>query len=170
MATTVNKEKKKKIIEELSNNLSKQRGVFFINFKGIKGNEAREIRSDLKNRDSVMLVARKTLAKIAFEKEKINFDPLSLQGEVGFVFGFHDGIDTVKIIRKFEKEEKVNILGGIYEEKFLSAKEARVMAEIPSKEELLAKFLGVLTSPTRGFLQVLQGNTKGLLNVLAKAK
>ncbi len=166
--TTVTKEKKKEIIENLRENITKQEAILFVNFKGMKGEEVRSLREGLKKSGSKMIVARKTLAKIAFEKEKMNFDPLLLDGEVGFTFAMEDGIGTAKVLRNFEKEEAIAILGGIYEGKALSAEETRSLADLPSREELLAKFLGTLSAPMGGFASVLEGNIKGLINVLDK--
>ncbi len=168
--TTITKEKKKEIVNELCENISKQEGVFFINFKGIKGNDSGVLRSKLKKGEAKMTVARKTLAKIAFQKEGIDFDPLSLEGEVGFVFSFGDSAGVAKIIKEFKKEEKISILGGVFEGKNLSAKEVEEIADLPTREELLSKLVGSISSPASGFLQVLQGNTRDLLTVLSKAK
>ncbi len=146
-------------------------GIFFINFKGVKGEEMRSLRGDIKKGEARIIVARKTLAKIAFEKEGVEFDPLSLEGEAGFVFGIQDGIETAKILRKFDKEETITILGGVYDGKVLSAEEVRSVAELPTREELLSKFLGTLSAPMGGFVNALQGNIKGLVSVLdQKAK
>jgi large subunit ribosomal protein L10 len=165
--TIITKEKKKKIVDEICENIKKKDGVFFVGFKGIKGNESKDLRNELKKSGGKMIVARKTLVKVAFKKEKIEFDPLALQGEVGFIFSFEDAITTAKVIRKFDKEEKVLILGGIYEGNVLTLEEVKAIADLPTKEELLSKFLGTLSAPMSGFLQVLQGNTKGLLYALS---
>ncbi len=167
---TITKEKKKDIIKELRESITKQSGIFFVNFKGMKGESAYQFRSELQGVNAKMIVARKTLVKIAFEKEGIAFDPQSLEGEVGFVFGYENGIDTVKVVNKFVKEEAVTLLGGFFEGKLLTLEEAKSLAELPSREELMAKLLGTMAAPMRDFLCVLQGNTKGLLYVLANAK
>ncbi len=166
--TTITKEKKKEIVKEFRDNIARQKAVFFVNFKGIKGEKSRELRSELKKEDSGMMVVRKTLAKIAFEKEGIDFDPLSLEGEAGFIFGFGDGISTAKVARKFEKEDSVTLLGGIFEGSVITADEAKAIADLPSREELIGKLLGTMSAPTTGFVRVLQGNIKGLLTVLSK--
>ncbi len=167
---TITKEKKKEIVEQICENIAKQDSLFFINFKGVGGNEANVLRNELKKSGAKMVVARKTLAKIAFEKEGIDFDPLLLDGEVGFVFSFEEGINTAKIIRKFEKEGKIFLLGGIYGGNVLTEEEAKAIADLLTREQLLTKLLGTVSAPVGGFLNVLQGNTKGLINVLANAK
>ncbi len=168
--TIITKEKKKDIVEALSENIREQRAVFFVGFKGITGEKSYQLRKNLGEKEAKLFIVRKTLAKIAFEKEGMAFDPLTLKGEVGFVFSSEDAIGTAKAIRQFEKEETISFLGGIFEENILSAKEARNLSELPSREELLSRLVGTLSAPTGDFLRVLQGNIKGLLYVLANAK
>lgn len=166
----ITKEKKKEVIKSLRNDLSQQEITLFVGFKGLTGEDAFSIRRELLKADAKIFVTRKTLAKIAFEKEGINFDPLTLQGEVGFVFGFSDGVATAKSVHQFAKDEKISVLGGVFEGKVLSSEEVMQLATLPSREELLAKLLSTMSAPVGGFLQVLQGNIKGLLYVLANAK
>ncbi len=169
--TTVTKEKKKEIIENLRKNITKQEAMYFVNFKGIKGEDVRSLRNELRKNDSTMIVARKTLAKIAFDKEGIEFNPLSFENEVGFIFSFEDGIETAKIIKKLDKEEVISILGGIYEGDILNVDQVKSIAELPTREELLSMFVGTVAAPIGSFMRVLQGNTRGLLNILnEKAK
>jgi large subunit ribosomal protein L10 len=166
----INKEKKKEIVKELRDNIAEQEVVFFINFKGIKGNDSAKLRSELFENQAKVVVAKKTLAKIAFSEEKIDFDPLSLEKEAGFVFGFEDIAKTAKVLCKFDKEGVVSVLGGFCEGKVLTAEEAKMIAELPTREELLAKMLGSISAPVSGFMRVLQGNTRGLVTVLSKIK
>ncbi len=168
--TIVTKEKKKEIVEELSRNLKEQKAVFFVSFKGVTGETSYSLRKNLKEKGANLVITRKTLAKIAFEKEGMPFDPLSLGGEVGFVFGYEDAIGTAKAIRQFEKEEVISFLGGIFEGNALTAEQAKELAELPSREELLARFVGTISAPASNFMGVLQGNIKGLMYVLANAK
>ncbi len=77
---------------------------------------------------------------------------------------------TAKVVSSFDKKELVSFLGGFYEGKVLTAQEARYIAELPSREELLSQLVRSLASPATSFVQVLQGNIRGLLTVLSKAK
>ncbi len=168
--TTITKQKKEEIVQSLRENISQQEAVYFVNYKGIKGDTLKDLRNALTKSNAKMVVARKTLAKIAFEKEGIEFDPLTLDGEVGFVFGYEDGISTAKVISKFAEDELVSFAGGIFEGKVLSSEEVKGIANLPSREELLSKLVGSLSSPTTGLVQVLQGNIRGFVTVLSKAK
>ncbi len=162
----ITKEEKKQIIESLRNDLSSQKAVVFCGFKGLTGEDALLIRQELRKIGAKIFVTKKTLAKIAFKEENIDFDPLSLEGEVGFVFGFEDGLSAIKTAHRFAKDEKISLLGGVFENSVMSAEEIMQIATLPSKEELLAKLIGTMSAPIGGFLSVLQGNIKGLLCVL----
>jgi large subunit ribosomal protein L10 len=166
----INKEKKKEIIKEFRNNIADQNVIFFIDFKGIKGSDSSKLRNELYKNEARMIVAKKTLAKIAFSKENIDFDPLTIDKEAGFVFGFQDVAGTAKVLSGFEKNGLVSILGGFCEGDLLTSDQAKAIAELPTREELLGKLLGTVSAPVSGFLRVLQGNTKGLITVLTKIK
>ncbi len=166
----ITKTKKEEIISEIRDSASRQLALFFINFKGMKATGAEMIRKELRENESKMIVAKKTLVGIAFEKEGINFNPLEIEEEAAFVFSFEDIAKTAKILSKFEKEEMLSIVGGLCEGEFLTTEEARAIANLPSREELLAKTLGTVSAPMTGFLSVLEGNIRGLVNVLNKSK
>ncbi len=166
----ITKEKKQEIIQEIRENIVNQHVMFFVNFKGMKGNDCSAFRKDLFQNNAKIMVAKKTLAKIAFQKEGIDFDPLTLEKEVGFVFGFGDIASVAKAVCRFDKTEKIVILGGVCEGKIITESEAKDIANLPTREELLGKLVGTVAAPIGGFLQVLQGNTKGLITVLAKIK
>ncbi len=168
--TIVTKQKKQQIVDDLRQNVAKQDAMYFVNYKGLKGDAMRELRNALSKNSSKVIVARKTLMKIAFEKEGIDYNPLDLSGEVALIFAFEDALSTAKIASKFDKEGSVSFVGGFYEGKALSPEDIRSIATLPSREELLSKLVGSLSSPTTGLVQVLQGNIRGLVTVLSKVK
>ncbi len=168
--TIVTKEKKQKVVDELRENVARQDAMYFINYKGLKGDAMRELRRALSKSSSKVVVARKTLMKIAFEKEGIEYNPLDLSGEVALIFAFEDGLNTAKVASKFDKEGSISFVGGFYEGNALSPEDVRSIATLPSREELLSKLVGSLASPTTGLVRVLQGNIRGLVTVLSKAK
>ena len=68
------------------------------------------------------------------------------------------------------KNENLKILGGFLENQLRNMEEIIILAKIPSKQELLAKFIGSIKAPMSGFVNVLQGNIKGLVYVLSQIK
>jgi large subunit ribosomal protein L10 len=65
-----------------------------------------------------------------------------------------------------DKEGRIFFLGGILEGKLLSKKEVEALSELPSKNELYARLVGSINAPISGFVNVLAGNLRNLVNVL----
>ena len=93
---------------------------------------------------------------------------------MGFVFGFEDEVSPAKTVYLFQKEnEKLKILGGFIEKEAKKEEEIVFLAQLPTRQELFAKLTGSLLSPVSGFINVLNGNIKGLilaLNAISKNK
>ncbi|MCK5510868.1 50S ribosomal protein L10 [Candidatus Parcubacteria bacterium] len=163
---------KQEILRTLEKKIKKAKSIVFTEFNslGVKGNE--ELRNNLREADSEYMVAKKTLLDIAFKEEKIeNLDIKSFEGKIAAVFGYKDEVAPAKIVDEFqnkneENKEKVRLVAGILENKFLNMTEVTALAKLPSKDELYAKIVGSLNAPISGFVNVLAGNIRGLVNVL----
>ncbi len=165
------REKKQKIIENLKEKIKNQKVIVFTNFKGLKVKDFFGLREELKKIDSEIVVAKKTLVKIAFKENNIEVDEKDLGRELALVFGYKDEISPIKISYKFScQNENFELLGGIFEREFIGKEQIIELAKLPSKEELLAKLVGGIRAPIFNFVQVLQGNIKGLLYVLTRVK
>ena len=145
--------------------------MVFVAIDGLKTTELFDLRKELKQDNCLLTVAKKTLLSIAFKQSKMEFDAKELKGELALVFGFGDEIMPAKIAYQFSKKNKnLKILGGFFENKIKTAEEMITLARIPSREELLAKIVGSIKAPISGFVNVLQGNIKGLIYVLTQIK
>lgn len=167
------KEQKQKVIKDLQDKISKQKSVVFIDFSKVNSKDIFALRRKLKAAGCTLKVAKKTLLGIAFGKDNALWNKAkeSIPGQLAVVFGTKDEMAPAKITEQFTKEsENINILGGIFESRFIDKAEVIVLSKIPSREELLSKLVGSIFAPVSGFVNVLQGNIKGLLYVLSKIK
>jgi len=165
------KEQKKKIIDNLAKDLDKQKSIVFIAIDNLKTKELSDLRKRLKVKDCLLAVVKKTLLNLTLKKKKIAVDTKKLTGQLALVFGFGDEVSPAKITHQFSLESKnLKILAGFFDNQFRTKDEVIALAKIPSKEELLTKVVGSISAPISGFINVLQGNIKGLITVLAKAK
>lgn len=162
------REQKEEIVDDIQDKLTRQSVIYFVNYKGLKAREMEELRSRLKKIDANIMVVKKTLAKIALEKEGIDFDPEELEGELAFVFGFGNIISPAKVVDEFAKNYSVKILGALLDESVLETEKVEELANLPSKKQLRAQLVSTIASPLTGFVGVLEGNIKGLLTVLKK--
>jgi len=165
------KEQKKKELESLKEKIKKQKTMIFVDFSGLKVENMSQLRRALKKSDSELKVAKKTLMKLALKDAGMENDISGLEGEIALVLGYGDQIIPAKLVYEFSKENpSLKILGGFFENQFKSAEDFIVLAQIPSKQELLARLVGSISSPITGFVRVLEANLKGLVYVLSAIK
>jgi len=168
------KEEKKKQIQEIEEGLSRQKSIVLVDFYKTPANELFLLRKLLRDSNCLMRVVKKTLAKIAFNKFQPSLgDEIEkyAPGQLALVFGLEDEIAPAKIVYSFAKEhENLKILGGVFENCFISKEKVIELATLPSKNELLSQLVLNLGSPLRGLVNTLQGNIKGLLNILTQIK
>jgi len=167
----LNKSQKKKIIDDLKEKVEKQKILFFVDFKGLKVKDLSNLKKRLKKVDSQLKVSKKTLLKLALKEKGIELDTKKLEGEVASVFGFKDEIMPAKITYQFSIENKnIKILGGYFEGKFKEAEEMLMLAQLPTKDELLGRLVSSVSAPIYNFVRVLNANIKGLVYVLSAIK
>jgi large subunit ribosomal protein L10 len=179
----LNKAQKQKIIDDLKDKIARQKAMVLVGITGLKVKDISDLRKKLKANDGNLKVAKKTLIERAFKESKLGgeedkssssplvFDKNKYKEEVALAFGFKDEISPAKIVYQFGLASgNLKILAGFLEGKFKEAEEIIALAQLPAKEELLAKLVRSIASPISGLVDVLQGNIKGLITVLAKAK
>jgi len=168
------KEQKQKAINDLKEKFSKYKSMVFIDYSKVKSKDIFGLRKKLKAANCLLKVAKKTLLKIAMAEKKVSFweeIDKNTPGQLAVVFGFEDEIAPAKIVEQFSREnEDIKILGGIFENAFVKQEKVLAFAKIPSRQELLANLIRSIQAPVSGFVNVLQGNIKGLVYVLSKLK
>jgi large subunit ribosomal protein L10 len=91
----------------------------------------------------------------------------AMEGQIAISISQADEVAPAKIIAKFANgKETLKIMGGILGTKSMSVAEVNALSVLPSKEELLAKLVGTINAPVSGFVNVLAGNLRGLVQVL----
>ncbi len=158
---------KEQLVKELEQNLKKSKAVVFSDFKGLEVKDMMALRKELRNEGIVFKVLKKTLINLALKKAGIEVDIKKLEGQIALAISEKDEVAAAKIISKAAKtNEQLKIVGGILEMKEISGEQVRALAKLPSKDELLSKLVGSLNAPVSGFVNVLAGNLRGLVNVL----
>ena len=161
------KEQKKKIIADLRESIDSQKAAVFIDFTGLKSKDFFALRRKLKAADCLCRVAKKTLLNLVLKEKKTEVDLKKLEGELALVFGFGDEMSPAKIVYQFSKEKKLpKILGGFFEGKWRSPEEIIAIAQLPGREELLAKLVGGISAPVSNFVGVLQAPLEACVFVI----
>ncbi|KKP80255.1 MAG: 50S ribosomal protein L10 [Candidatus Moranbacteria bacterium RIFOXYA12_FULL_35_19] len=158
---------KKEIVKDLAQKIKNSKAVVFSDFKGLSVKDMTILRSELREKNIDFKVLKKTLMTLALKDAGIEMDAKKMEGQIAVAVSSGDEVEASKIIAKMAKaNENLKISGGILGKKILSKEEVMALSKLPSKEELLAKLVGTLNAPVSGFVNVLAGNLRGLVQVL----
>lgn len=165
---TVTREQKNKTLKDLSERFSKAKSVVFLGFQGLTVKDDMSLRKKLKGENVDYKVAKKTLIKIGLKEAKAEkVDELVLEGPVAVAIGYEDEIAPARLASEFSKtNDKIKILGGYIASKYINAKDMKIFATLPGKDQLRAQLVGTINAPISGFVNVLAGNIRGLVNVI----
>lgn len=165
------KQQKEKVVDDLRQKMDQQKSMVFVSLDKIKTKDIEQIKKDLKKETSHLSVFKKTLMNIVFKEKKIDIDWDKMDSKTALAFGFEDETAPAKILADYSKKnEDLKIMGGVLENRFLSAEEMMVLAKLPGKDAMRAKLVGTMQAPISGFAQVLCGNIKGLIYALKAIK
>jgi len=157
------KSQKEKILAGLKEKIAQARAVILVGISGLKVKDISQLRKILKQKNSNIQVVKKTLAELAFKENKLKFDKEKFQEEIALVFGLKDGIIPAKTVYQFSQENKnLKILGGYIENEPKEADYIIALAQLPTREEFIAKLFFAAKSPLLGLYNALQRN----LNIL----
>jgi len=161
------KAQKQEILNKLNKDLAKQSALVFADFKGLKVKQIAELRRQLKQKGSKLIVAKKTLFSKAMKEKGIAVDVTGMEGQIAAIFAFEDPFSAIQTAYSFAKaNENLKIVGGYFENEARDREYIIAVAQLPSRHELLGRLVGQLAAPMSGFMNVLQGNIKGLVRAL----
>jgi len=165
------RKKKEELVKDLNEKIKDSKSLIFANFDGLKVKEVEELRKNCRAENVDYLVAKKTLMKKAFKENGIEIDNSVFDKEVAVAFGREDEVAPARILKDFSKDhEALQAFGGVLEGEFVGQEKVMALANLPSKEELLAKVVGSIKAPVSGFVNVLSGNLRNLVYVLNAIK
>ncbi|HEY0889261.1 MAG TPA: 50S ribosomal protein L10 [Nocardioides sp.] len=137
---------KQAAVAEIADEFSASVGAVLTEYRGLTVKELKDLRRSL-GANADYAVVKNTLAKIAAKNVGIeSFDDL-LTGPTAIAFIKGDVVEAAKGLRDFAKANpNLVIKGGVYEGKHLDASEVAKLADLESREVLLAKLAGAMTA------------------------
>jgi len=162
MTTDNPRAEKVAVVDEVTAKFQAADAVFVTEYRGLKVSQLAGLRRALRPSGAEYKVYKNTLAR--FGAEKAGLDNLAdfLVGPSGIAFANDDIAATAKALRDAAKANPLLIIkGGSMGSTPLSAKDVEALADLPSREALLAMFAGALQAPlvkTAGLLQALPRN------------
>jgi len=130
------------------------------------------LRRDLRRANSELRVAKNTLLRIAARQSGRENLAGCFEGPTSLVLGYDDPIMPARIIYELNKKiEKPKVKAYILDNQLLGVEDFKKIAQLPSREIVLAQLIGTIEGPIVNFVMTLEGvvrNFIGLLNALAE--
>lgn len=144
----ITKQKKESLVSELDSLLKNAVSLVFVKFNRLTVADTTTLRRNLRDGGVGYKVAKKTLMKRVLGSKSIAGDMPELPGEIAIAYG-SDATAPAREVYTFLKDHKENmeIVGGMFEGKYMSGVQMLEIATIPSREVLLSKIAFLLKSP-----------------------
>ncbi len=148
---------KEQIVNEIKEKLDKASSAVVIDYRGITVAEADLLRKRMREANVEYKIYKNTMVRRAVAGTEFEALTESLKGPSGIAFGYEDSTVPAKILDKSIKEfKKMELKGAVIDGIFYDAAGISAIAQIPSRDELLAKLLGSFNAPISSFARVIQ--------------
>lgn len=174
---SISRNQKETVVSHLNNGIEEAGAVVLADFTGINVEQMTELRRQMREAGVVFTVVKNTLLKRALEEIGVE----SEQGIFGLLNGptaiaySKDEVTPAKILKDFSKGNKgIPVMkGGFVSGRSFGMEEVMNLADMPSREELLARVMGSMNSPLQGFVMVTSGVLRKFLyavNAISESK
>ena len=158
------------VVEEITAKLGEADAVFVSEYRGLTVSQLADVRNALRPSDAEHVIYKNTLAKLAVREAGLESLEEFLVGPTALTFVKGDVAGAAKALRDNAKTlPDLVVKGGVLGDAALSTSDVMALADLPSRDELLARFAGALQAPlvkTAGLLQALPRNFAYGLNAL----
>jgi large subunit ribosomal protein L10 len=165
----MNRTEKREAVESLSQDLAKSTNAILFAFAGLKVPEVTELRRQVRGTQSKYLVVKNTLALRATKGTAMEAMAEHFTGATAVAYNRSNPVALAKVLTAFAKTNPNLVFkAALIEGQAVAASEIKAIAELPSREELVAKLLFVMQSPMRRLVTVLNGPVRNLAGVVAQ--
>ena len=160
--------KKEAIVEEIVEKASRAKALVFTNYEGLTHKQLEGFKKAIKPLESDYVVAKNTLVLRSLEKANIKIEnPTSLDGPTGTMFLYGDIVEPLKKLAKIIKEFNLpTVKFGILDNQALTSEQVLKLATLPSRDTLIAQFVGGIKSPLYALHRALSWNLNKLVLTL----
>lgn len=163
-------EQKKQIVADLAIQLKNSSAGVLVNYKGITVTDDTKMRKALREAGVRYMVVKNSLTGRACDEAGFGEIKKHLEGMTAIAIGTTDPLAPAKIIKEYaDKVPTFEILAGYIDGAVIDADSVKDLAAIPSKEVLIAKFLGSIQSPLYGFAYAIKAITEKMGGTVEEA-
>ena len=167
--------RKIEIVDKFSERFKSSKSIFLADFSGINVDATTKLRRSFREARVNYCVLKNTLAKRSLDKAGIEGLDEMLYGMTAFAFSDDDAVAPIRVINEFNKQRKKEesqlvVKGCVFEGRVFSAEQADAISKLPSREVLLAQFIGLLQAPMTNLVNALAGTGRKLVGTLESLK
>lgn len=156
-----NLELKKTVVAEIKGKLEQAQSAIFLDYRGLTVAEVTELRNLCRKEGVEYVVLKNTMISLAAKELGITGLDEQLKGPTAVAFGMKDAVAPAKVLSDFiKKVKKTNIKCGLLGKEYLDAAGVQKLADIPSREVLIAKVMGSMMSAVSKFVYVVEAIRK----------
>ena len=143
----LNLEQKQAVVAEVAAQLSSAQAVIVAEYRGLDVERVTQLRSKARKSGMYLRVMKNTLARKAVKGTP--FEKLAEKMVGPLIYGIAaDPVAGAKVLSEFAKENELFVIrGGAMPNTVMSDKDVKALAQLPSREELLAKLVGTMQAP-----------------------
>jgi large subunit ribosomal protein L10 len=163
----LNRDQKAAVIEEVAGQIQEADAVFAVDYRGISVPQAAELRTKLRDADASFRVVKNTLTERAADQAGADGLKVLLEGPTAMTFVRGDAAAAAKALRDFRRATQLlEFKGGWMNGAPLSPDEIDAIAQLPSREVLYGRLVGMVAAPLTGLAAAMGGLIGGLARQL----
>ncbi len=164
--TSLARPEKEAAVQELKSNIESSSITVMSQYQGITVAEVTELRAKLRAENVTFKVFKNNLAKLALAELDLSDVSAFMNGPTVWAF-CDDPVTPARILKEFSKGvEVLSMQGGILDGKPIDAATLDSLADLPSREQLLAQIAGTIAMPLRNLVGVLSAVPRSMVNVV----
>jgi large subunit ribosomal protein L10 len=162
------KEQKAEQVELLMEKLKKAKVAVLTDYRGLTVAQIQDLRAKLRGGSVEYRVIKNTIARRAAEAAGVKALESELEGPVAIAFGYEDLSTPPRLINEWVRTTrlKLDIKGGLVEGRVFSSDQVKQLADLPSREALIAQLMGTLQSPVGQLVGIMQTPVQQLVGLL----
>jgi large subunit ribosomal protein L10 len=156
------------VVDEVRQQFEQSNAAILTEYRGLKVKDLAGLRRSLRTNGGEYKIYKNTLVRLAAKESGLDALEEMLVGPTGITFIEGDAATVAKVLRDYSRTNPLLLIkGGVLGEKIIGPQETAALAELPSREVLLAQLAGAIAAPMQQFAALLKALPQNLAYGLA---